>query len=439
MKTFLKKAFRFVTSTQLALIMIIFLIFCMILGTVFPQGGSLDEYIKAFGHRAFVRLAPLGILDIFHAWYFIAAGIILYLNLFLGMLRRVFATARKRSLLKTRPENAREIPVEDFASLQKVLRKRGFRCGATYEDARCASLFAARGVPRRWTSIFYHLFFGISIFGFLISALTKFDGNIDLEIGDVHTVPTSSDAMALYRIFREYDPESVKYVEVELKDYEMQYLPTRMGYFPKDYISTLVVRSAQKEKEMCVEVNRPLKFAGLTFFQWSYGQRFELEAGEETLSLEAGDAFTIDGIAGRFRTRTVFTGEVFTDSGVEDIVPYTKLLHSEGNEWQEVAELVLDEPVQVMGRNMVLRNVKEVSGIHYVRDDGVPLLSIGFLLFMVGLCLRVFAHSYEILLFYDKGNRRAYVKGTASGIGRSIECEVDVLRLILSRQSKDTH
>ncbi|GAH88954.1 unnamed protein product, partial [marine sediment metagenome] len=63
-------------------------------------------------------------------------------------------------------------------------------------------------------------------------------------------------------------------------------------------------------------------------------------------------------------------------------------------------KLVLDEPIPVMGKNMVLRNVKEESGIYYKRDDGVPLLYVSFLFFMIGLFMRVFFPTYEIRLFY---------------------------------------
>ena len=433
MKTFFKKIYRFIRSTQLTILLLILLIFFMVLGTIFPQGGSLEEYIRAFGYRSFLRFAPFGVFDIFHSWYFIAVGVMLYLNLFLCMLHRIFVGRKRHGSFKAKPTGAREISVRgDFTSVKDGLKKRSFRFGIAYEDDHAASLIAIRGLPKRVVSTCFHLFIGISIFGFIISAVTKFDGNIDLEIGDVQAVPTSSDAMSLYRFFREFDPEKVEYIEVELKDYEMQYVPFRMGYFPKDYISTLIVRSANREKEMRVEVNRPLKFAGLTFFQWSYSQRFELAVGDDKLSLEAGDEFTVDGIAGMFMTRTVYAGKVFSDSGVSDIVPNTKLYYREQGPWEEIVKLVEDEPIEVMGKNMVLQGVKEVSGIYYKRDDGVPLLYVAFFLFMIGMCLRIFFRSYEIRLYYDKGARLAYVKGTSSGLASYIEQEIDAIQRVFA-------
>jgi cytochrome c biogenesis protein ResB len=352
------------------------------------------------------------------------------MNLFLGMLRRIIIGRKAQAAFKAKPSGAREIPVQgDFASVKNGLKRRGFRCRVAFEDERAASLFARRGLPKRLIYICFHLFFGISIFGFILSAMTKFDGSIDLEIGDVQSVPTSSGNMAFYRFFKEFDPERVQYVEIELRDYEMQYVPFRMGYFPKDYISTLFARSADREKEMTVEVNRPLKFAGLTFFQWSYTQRFELAVGADTLSLEGGDAFSVNGIQGKFMTRSVYVGKVFTDSGVSDLVPNGKLYHMGGSGgWEEVGKLVEDEPMEVMGKEMVMQNVREVSGIYYTRDDGVPLLYVAFFLFMVGMCLRVFFHSYEIRLFFDKSARIAYVKGKASGLATYIEREIDEIQ-----------
>jgi cytochrome c biogenesis protein len=426
MKTFFKGVYRFIISTQLTIWLIIVLIFFMILGTIFPQGGSLEDYIAAFGHKAFMRIAPLGVLDIFHSWYFITTGIMLYLNLFLCMVHRI-ATGRKgQSAFGAKPSGAREIPVPgNAAAVREGLKRRGYHYRIAHEDNQVLSLFAWRGLPKRFVSICFHFFIGISIFGFVISAVTKFDGSIDFEVGDVHTVPTSSGDMALYRHFRAFDPEKVEYVEVELKDYEMQYLASGMGYFPKDYVSTLVARSRDREKEMRVEVNRPLKFGGLTFFQWSYGQRFTIAAGKDTLSLEAGDEFAVHGIAGTFMTRTVYVGKLFSDSAVSAIVPNAKLYYREHGSFEEIARLVEDEPVEVMGKEMVLKDVREVSGIFYKRDDGVPLLYAGFFLFMVGMCFRIFFHSYEIRLYFDRRTRAAYVKGMSSGLASSIEREID--------------
>lgn len=433
MKMFLKRIYLTLTSTHLTIILMILLIFFMVLGTIFPQGGSLEEYIQAFGKRTFLRLAPLGVLDIFHSWYFITVGVLLYLNLFLCMIHRIIVRGKENGAFRKRPTNAREIRVNgDFSSVEQHLKKRGFRYRIAHEDSKVASLFARRGLPKKAVSTFFHFFIGISIFGFLLSAVTKFDGSLDFEVGDIHTVPTSSEKMALYRYFREFDPEKVDYIEVELKDYEMQYIPTRMGYFPKDYISTLVARTQNREKELRVEVNRPLKFGGLTFYQWTYGQRFELAVGGDTLALEAGDEFSVEGMPGMFMTRSVYVGKVFSDSGVSDIMPHTKLYHRQEGSWEEIARLVEDEAVEVMGEEMMLRNVREVSGIYYRRDDGVLLLYVGFFLFMVGMCLRIFFHSYEIRLYYEKESRVAYVKGTSSGLASYIEREIDELQHIFA-------
>lgn len=425
MKTFFKRIYRFGASTQLMLILVALLVFFMVLGTIFPQGGSLEDYIRAFGHRTFMRLAPLGVLDIFHTWYFIAVGVMLYVNLFLCLLRRGITRRRAHAPFRAKPTGGHQIPAGDFAAVKNGLRKLGFRYRVAFDNDKAASLIARRGFPRQLVSTCFHFFFGISIIGFVLSAVTKFEGSIDFEVGDVHSVPTASEDMALYRFFREFDPSNVKFIELELKDYEMQYVPSRMGYFPRDYISTLVARCGDREKEMRVEVNRPLKFSRLTFFQWSYTQRFDLVVDEDTISLEAGDEFPLDGIGGMFMTRTVFVGKVFSEEGVSDLVPYTKLYYREAGGWEELAKLVEDEPVEIMGKKMVLQDVREVSGIFYKRDDGVPLLYAAFFLFLFTICLRIFFHSYEIRIYYDKPARLAYAKGKASGLGSSIERKMD--------------
>ncbi len=436
MKKFFKKLYRLLTSTKLTLITLFILIFLMFLGTILPQGGTYEEYKKAFGPALYSKLAPLGILDIFHSWYFITAGIILYLNLFLGVLRGFLLEKRKMVFLKDKPRDAREISVAGgFAAIATVLKKRRFRYRKLIDDEKCAFVFGARGLRRRYVSLFFHFFLGVSIIGFTLSAMTKFDGEIDLKIGDKEDIFLSSKDMGVYRIFRTFNPDRVDKIELELKNYEMEYVLIKDRYFPKDYKSTLIVRYNGVEKTKLVEVNKPLKFKGMTLYQMGYSQVFDIDIGDAILHLEAGKNFSIDGIEGMFLIRSVYAGKLFTEEEVIDIVPNTKLYYRDmdGAGWENIAKLIADEPAMVMGKSLILCNVKEVSGIYYKRDDGVPLLYVSFFFFMVGIFARVLFPAYELRLFYDKKEHVAYVKGTGSGVGADIDRQIDEIEKMLKQ------
>lgn len=435
MKELFRKFYKLLTSTKLTLTVLFILIFFMLLGTLFPQGGTHDEYVKAFGLKMYLRLAPLGVFDIFHSWYFITAAIVLYINLFLCILRGYLIERKKLISFKGKPRGAREITLNvDSSHVEEVLKERRFRYKKVLEDEKGFFLTGVRGIRRRFLSIFFHFFLGISIVGFLLSALTKFDGYIDFEIGDKKLIPRQSGEMGIYKKFRTFNPENVDKIEVELKDYEMEYIWFKDYYYPKDYKSTLIARYKGKEKMRTIEVNSPLRFKGLTLYQSGYGQKFDIEVEDTVVHLSSGSIFNVKGIEGSFKIRTVYVGKLFRDTTVSEIVPNTTIYFREGEDkkWKMLEKLVLDEPIPVMGKNMVLRNVKEESGIYYKRDDGVPLLYVSFLFFMIGLFMRVFFPTYEIRLFYDKNTKSIYVKGSCSGIAAYIEKEIDEIEKMLN-------
>ncbi|TET24896.1 MAG: hypothetical protein E3J78_00425 [Candidatus Cloacimonadota bacterium] len=436
MKNIFKKLYRLLTSTKLTLITLFILIFFMFLGTILPQGGTYEEYKKAFGSALYSKLIPLGILDIFHSWYFITAGIILYINLFLGVLRGFLLEKRKMAFLKDKPRDAREVSVAGgFAAVATVLKKRRFRYRKLIDDKNCTFIFSARGLRRRYVSLFFHFFLGVSIIGFTLSAMTKFDGEIDLKIGDKEDIFLSSKDMGVYQIFRTFNPDKVDKIELELRNYEMEYVLIKERYFPKDYKSTLIVRYNGVEKTKLVEVNKPLRFKGITLYQMGYNQVFDIAIGDTILHLEAGRSFSIDGIDGMFLIRSVYTGKLFTGEEVVDIVPNTELYYRGMDRagWENRAKLIADKPATVMGKNLILRNVNEVSGIYYKRDDGVPLLYISFFFFMAGIFARVIFPAYELRLFYDKKEHVAYVKGTGSGITADIDHQIDEIERMLKQ------
>ena len=435
MKELFRKFYRLLTSTKLTLTVLFILVFFMLLGTLFPQGGTYNEYVKAFGLRMYLRLAPLGVFDIFHSWYFITAAIVLYISLFLCTLRGYLIERKKLISFKGKPRGAREITLNvDFTHVEDVLKKRRFRYKKIPEDENGFSLTGVRGIRRRYLSIFFHFFLGISIVGFVLSALTRFDGYIDFEIGDKKFIPRQSEEMGIYKKFKTLNPEYVDKIEVELKDYKMEYIWHKDDYYPKDYKSTLIARFKGREKMRIIEVNKPLRFKGLTLFQFGYSQKFDVEVEDTVFHLSSGNIFNVNGIDGSFKIRTVYIGKLFRDTTVSEIIPNAKIYFRESNDkkWKMIERLVLDKSVPVMGKNMVLRNVKEVSGIYYKRDDGVPMLYVSFLFFMIGLFMRVFFPTYEIRLFYDKKTKNIYIEGSCSGIAAYIENEIDGIEKMLN-------
>jgi cytochrome c biogenesis protein len=431
MKIFIKRLYGLLTSTRLTLTLLFILTFFMLLGTILPQGGTEEEYTKAFGQKMYLRISPFGVLDIFHAWYFIAAGIILYINLFLCTVRGFIIERRKDAAMRGPFHSGREMK-GNVSRVEEGLKKLGFRYKRIRDDNESVFLIGRKGIRKKYVSVFFHFFIGFSIVGFLLSAFTKFDGYIDFEVGDKNTIPLQSEEMGLYTHFLNFDPERVVEIEVGLEKYEMEYVPFRDGYFPKDYKSTLVARYENRVKKKTIEVNSPMRFLNISLFQWGYGQRFDIVVDDTVLNLESGNIFTIPGIEGSFMIRSIYVGKVFTDEGEEEIVPHGKLYYRKGmGKWKVVGELEIEKEIEVFEKTVLLTNVREISGILYKRDDGVPWLYMSFFLFMCGLVLRVFVPSYEFKVSVEKTSEKVFVKGSSSGIGAGVEQKIDAFESLL--------
>jgi len=400
----------------------------MFLGTLFPQGGTYEELENAFGTSLYLKFAPLGLFNIFHSWYFITVSIVLYLNLLLCTLRGYLQERKKLTVAFGKSENERKMKVEGgFSMIEGVLRDRKYRFKKIWTRDKDVSLVGVKGMRRRFVSIYYHFFLAVTIVGFLISAFTRFDGFISMEVGDKRKIPRQSEEMGIYKKFMKLDKEKVDSVEVELSNYEMEYVWFKNDYYPKDYKSTLAVSYKNSKKLRTIEVNKPLTFKGLTLYQMDYTQNFDVSIDDTMVHLSSGKKFTIDGIKGSFKINTVYVGRLFTDENVSEIVPNCKLyyLGEEGKKYKKIGNLILDKSVTVMGRGMILKNTREVSGIYYRRDNGVPVLYISFLFFTVGLFLRVFFPTYEIRVRYEKSTHEVSLTGTGSGLAAYIDEEID--------------
>ncbi|TET24238.1 MAG: hypothetical protein E3J78_01475 [Candidatus Cloacimonadota bacterium] len=440
MKEFIKKFYGLLTSTKLTLVVLFILVFFMFIGTLFPQGGTYQEYVTVFGKSLYLRLFPFGIFKIFHSWYFITAAVTLYINLLLCSLRGFIIERKKLRLGFEKPIGATEIKLLDnFSSVEDTLKRRGFRFVRIHDDENSISLRALKGMRRRFLSMYYHFFLAITLFGFLLSAFTRFDGIEYFKNGETKYVPRQSKEMGFYKRFANFDTEKVDSIGVTMEEYIMEYIWYKDGYYPKDYKSVLVTQFNGKERKRTIEVNRPLKFKGLTFYQMDYKQDFQIELEDTLLELTSSTPFTIQGIDGSFMIKNVYVGKLFSDDGsITDIIPNAKIYFrmTKEDKWEKQGKLILDESISIMWKDIILRNVTEVSGIYYRRDDGVLLLYISFIFFMLGLFLRVFLPTYEMKLFYDKASQNIYVKGTSSGISAYIDKEIEEIETLLNQGKK---
>ncbi|KPJ48591.1 hypothetical protein AMJ40_07260 [candidate division TA06 bacterium DG_26] len=71
-----------------------------------------------------------------------------------------------------------------------------------------------------------------------------------------------------------------------------------------------------------------------------------------------------------------------------------------------------------------MRNFTEASGLYFRRDDGVAFLYVAFILFMVGLFVRIFWPSYRVSVHVDELEGKAYLSSKVAGVAAYEETEL---------------
>ena len=77
----LKKTWRFLTSMKFAILLLAVLTLACVFGSVIPQGGTLDEYLGAYGERGGALIVGLCLDDVFHSTWFLVLTVLLVCDL----------------------------------------------------------------------------------------------------------------------------------------------------------------------------------------------------------------------------------------------------------------------------------------------------------------------------------------------------------------------
>ena len=167
----------------------------------------------------------------------------------------------------------------------------------------------------------------VAIVGFILSALFSFEGDVTLYPGEPVRVATVSADTGLPSASRTTRPTHCvpedRYVELTLKEFITEWELYRNDenpdgkYYPKDWMSDLsIVDDAGATSEKLVEVNRPLRVSGLTFYQMAYEQEFDVVVSVgpeevERVSAAAYAPFTLESIDGMFYPGNLRVGTLY--------------------------------------------------------------------------------------------------------------------------------
>jgi len=509
------RVWSFFSSVKLAIVIFSLIGLTSIVGTIIEQQAPREKNIQVLTKLVGQDLAPgaynvldsLGFMDMYRSWWFLALLMLFGLNLL------VCSTDRFPAIWRQVTTPLKPLPRETFNSLgirseavikggqeaakeraRKALKAIGFKAQEEADAHGGYQLFAQKAPWSRLGIYISHfsiliiligavigIFFGFKAFvnipegvGYSIvfqnrGVSTEAESNernrlvnmLDMAKGDLNYlaqnlgVPLSQ----LKTDLRKYGIIPLDFT-VKCEDFDVEFYGR--SDMPKAYKSLLTVYEGGKPvTSKWIEVNSPLKYKGVTFYQSSYGLLDDLSSGEAV--------FDIKTPAGASETRRVKPGESFTIPGsnaTATFVDFSPALKADEMGRPVTYANLMNNPAvgleikspggQVSGRWILEREpaswvledgtileLKDFWGAQYTglqarKDPGVRVVYLGCLTLAIGLFVAFFMSHKKlwVRLQPDKGGTRVQVAATASKNKFSFERQIEKLTALLKEENK---
>lgn len=427
----MKSFINFFSSVKLAIFLLIFITVASILGTLIPQHRSPAEYMERYGEIAKL-LTRLEFTKLYQSWWFISLLFLFAVNILVCTLTRLSPKMNKAFHPKFETEKKRLLTLKIKANfkinqdlgktqsdIERALSSKHYKLKTDHNKSR-TSLLARKRILGLFGSDIVHLGLLIIIVGGIFSGLGGFRTSLNISEGEVIHVPQADFHLRLDKFITEYHPNGSV----------------------RDWKSTLtVLENGSDVLSKTIEVNHPLSYKGMVFYQSSYGwdwenptleiwakktndasflKKFELgvgekaQIGEENIEIRVLN-FVPDFIIGE-------NNEIATRS----LNPNNPAAYIEG--WQEGEQIFsswIFAKFPDFGRmhsnietdlTFEFKDLKatQYSGIQMAKDPGVNLIWAGCTLLMVGLFVAFFWPPREIKIILEESQNKSDV--TAGGI-----------------------
>ena len=442
-------------SLKLTISLFVILSVTSIIGTVIPQNASPAEYLKFYKESTYKILEGLGFLDMYHTWWFIALLILLCLNLLACSLKNFPRTWKAITRINPVLEDnqVRTLPFVESARMKSSLDngrdsvsqalKKNFRSPKETVIDGTHHFFAEKAKYSRLGVYVTHVSIFLILGGGLIGVLFGFRGHVTIFEGNTIEKVMVSKKTATYELG----------FEVRCDDFEVTFYPSGA---PQDYKSILtVVEDGKEVLTKTIEVNHPLHYKGIVFYQSSYGTVYD-QGGEMTLlakkkdSTDAGKEYRVE--VGKSFTLPDGGPQVTVNRVVPDFAlgqnnmvfsrsdqpnnPAAELLLSEGNAPPKRLWVFRNFPdfhgSKELAYQFMFRGFKgtEFTGLQVTKDPGVWVVWTGCTLMVLGILFTFFFSHRRVWvrLTRDGEKVKLVMAGTASKNRLAFEKEFNKLK-----------
>jgi cytochrome c biogenesis protein len=453
------KVWSLFSSVNLAVIIFTVISLTSIVGTIVEQQAEPEKNIKLltkfFGESAaptaFRILDTLGFTDMFHSWWFVGLLFVFAANLIICSIDRLPAIWKvaKDPIKPLKPELLNAMPVKRETALKEkgdkageiveaALKKTGFN-PSTHRDEEGLQIYAEKWRHSRLGVYVTHFSIILILIGAIVGIFGGFNGGLNLLEG------TSSPVAYSFGSGKEIPLG----FEIRCDDFDVAYYDN--SDTPRSFKSRLaIVENGKEVLKKEIEVNTPLRYKGITFYQSSYMFQPNNEAVFRFgVSSQAGNRedveFKFDGsfaIAGAGITGKVVdfspaiamdeSGRLFTYANQMNnpaaFVEFFENGKSKHKQW------ILKRYPETWKTPFGIVEFKDLwgvqaTGLQVRKDPGVWIVYLGCLVMAVGLYAAFFMSHQRIwaVLKEDKGGVRITVAASSNKNKIAFEQKIDRL------------
>ncbi len=397
-KSFTDELWDFFCSLKLAIITLILLATTSIIGTVIEQNKSPQEYMQNYGmsESTYKALDTLQFFDMYHSYWFLSLMGIFAVNLIccsIKRLPRIIKIVREPVLVaddnlfrtfSNRDEAVASGTIESVRDKMVAFLGDKFSAPVVTEQDGSVYLFSQKGALSRFSVYVTHTSILIIFLGAMI-------GNIWGYKAYVNIVEGKSIDSVWPRAGQQPIPIGF---ELRCDDFDVTFYDG--GSRPKDFKSDLVVLENGKEiLKKTIEVNDPLTYKGLTFYQSSYGPTGDPVYTFRVTHRESGETVTVTGAQGK--SLALPGGGSLIPLGYaesyQNFGPAAQVSVGTGGSKRGTPFIVFKNYPQFDEKrggaysiNMIEASQSYYTGLQVAKDPGVWVVWLGCLLIVLGSC-----------------------------------------------------
>jgi cytochrome c biogenesis protein len=425
----LEKIWKFFCSLKLLGILLTLGSISVLIGSFIIQRNNAQEgqLELAYSAETLRIFGYLGFIDLYHSAWFVFIIAMIGVNVICCSIdmwprhvKKAFHDDSKLSVMAMRNQPVMaELPITDLNKIETLLvagLKKWFKAPERVDVGGALRLVVNKMRLAHFGVYIVHLGLIVVFIGGVVGSIDGYEGQMSLTEGE-----TSN------KIYVKNAVRKKKTLDFSVKCHSVKVITYDNGS-PKDYMSDLEVldKNGKSVKREVIEVNKPLSYQGINFYQATYGkqktneQKFYLvsltdnKTGKK-VSVRVAEADPTP-VPNSRATLTVLNynedARIPTDEGLMPLGPALRVSYNDGKKIEEVILFKdypeLDDKLRTKAaQKMVFSGMQEdfelqeVTGLQVSRDAGAAVVFWGFGIMMIGIFWAFFTSHQKVWAVVD--------------------------------------